>query len=430
MMRIRLVQSPAQTEWGEQALFSFDGACVLIHVLQDKKTWPRAAQRAARQLNIQGIYQAQLQGAWTPEAQWAFAQGFSDPKRETHVQWAPCEEVDHRELETRSACYRWLREVTHAPPSEFTPLALAVEAASFLTEIAPNHISHRILQGEALKEKGWTGIYNVGRGSHTPPVLLEVDFNPTRDPNMPVSACVVGKGITFDSGGYSLKQPPAMASMKSDMGGAATVTAGLALAMYRGLNTRVKLYLCCAENLVSGQAYKPGDILRYKNGTTVEILNTDAEGRLVLADGLLAASETGASFILDAATLTGAAYSALGGNYNGLFAVDDALRHRFEHYAKVEHEAAWSLPLEMWHQNMCPSHYADTANSIATPGGGPGAASNAAGFLSRFVSDLQGWIHIDLAASFKETASSLWPAGATGVGIRTIAHALLKETRQ
>ena len=142
--------------------------------------------------------------------------------------------------------------------------------------------------------------------------MLELDFNPSKDPKAPVAAALVGKGITFDSGGYSMKTSQGMLTMKHDMGGAAIVTGALALAILRGLDKRVKLILCCAENLVSGHAYKLGDILTYKNGTTVEIVNTDAEGRLVLADGLQLAGDSGAPLVIDAATLTGAAVMALG----------------------------------------------------------------------------------------------------------------------
>jgi PepB aminopeptidase len=235
----------------------------------------------------------------------------------------------------------------------------------------------------------------------------------------------VGKGITFDSGGYSIKPSEGMLTMKCDMGGAATVTAGLAIAIQRGIDKRIKLFLCCAENLISGHAYKLGDILTYKNGTTVEIVNTDAEGRLVLADGLMAAGETGAPLIIDAATLTGAALVAVGQEYNALFGLDKALVSEVQQFAEEEFEAAWPLPLEKWHQNNCPSPYADTANSRAQKGGGYGGASNAAGFLSRFVpNEGQGWVHIDLAASFQNSAGSLWAAGATTLGMRTVARTL------
>ncbi len=306
-------------------------------------------------------------------------------------------------------------------------MSLCQSAVKLLTELAPGKIHYEIVSGESLRDGGYTGIWQVGRGSSRPPALLKLDFNPSGKTDEPTAAALVGKGITFDSGGYSIKESLGMLTMKCDMGGAATVTAGLALAISRGLNKRVQLFLCCAENLISGHAYKLGDILTYRNGVTVEIVNTDAEGRLVLADGLLEAGTTGAPFILDAATLTGAAVTAVGSDYNAVFSLDEVLRNRYLGFAAAENEPHWPLPLEPFHQGACPSPYADTANSKAVKGGGAGGASNAAGFLSRFVpNDGEGWVHVDLAGSFAGTDSGLWAAGATGLGIRTIARALLE----
>jgi PepB aminopeptidase len=337
--------------------------------------------------------------------------------------------VELIELEQRLYCANWVRRLTNLSPQELGPVELALESVTFLSELAPNQISHRILKGDALLEAGWVGLHAVGRASRREPVLLELDFNPTRDRRAPVAACLVGKGITFDSGGYSLKSSEGMLTMKSDMGGAALLAGALGFAIQQGLSKRVKLYLCCAENLVNDNAFKLGDILHYKNGLSVEVVNTDAEGRLVLADGLLAAGETGAPLIIDAATLTGAAYMALGGHYHGLFALDVPLQARFMEYAEQQGEAFWPLPLARWHRQQCPSHYADTANSRPVKGGGPGGASNAAGFLSRFVPrDGEGWLHLDLAAAFSDNGSALWAAGATAVGLTTIARCLLTET--
>ena len=188
------------------------------------------------------------------------------------------------------------------------------------------------------------------------------------------------------------------------------------------------LFLCCAENLVSGHAYKLGDILQYPNGTSVEVVNTDAEGRLVMADGLIKATELEAPLIIDAATLTGAAHVALGNEYNAVFTMDDDLRARTLAAAEIEQEPHWALPLEKFHRNKCPSDYADTANSVATKGGGAGGASNAAGFLSRFVSeDAKGWLHLDLSGAMFFKDNALWSAGGTAMGIRTIARLLTEE---
>ncbi|MGL5500386.1 MAG: aminopeptidase PepB, partial [Plesiomonas shigelloides] len=287
-------------------------------------------------------------------------------------------------------------------------------------------INTRWIDDGDLLAQGYVGVHSVGRGSSNTPVFLEIDVNAGAGP---VAACLVGKGITFDSGGYSIKSSEGMLHMKCDMGGAATVTAALGLALMQGLNRHVKLFLCCAENLIAGNAYKLGDILHYRNGVSVEVVNTDAEGRLVLADGLIDATATGAPLIIDAATLTGAAVTALGDNYNALFALDHDLLQQAQAVAAEVSEPVWPLPLEPWHQEMCPSAYADTANSRAVKGGGAGGASNAAGFLSRFAPENgKGWLHIDLAASFADSSNSLWAAGATGQGVATIARLLLTRT--
>uniref|UniRef100_UPI003D0D37B9 aminopeptidase PepB n=1 Tax=Shewanella sp. TaxID=50422 RepID=UPI003D0D37B9 len=279
------------------------------------------------------------------------------------------------------------------------------------------------VEGEALLEEKWIGIHSVGRGSERAPALLELDYNPLGDA-APVSAALVGKGIPFDSGGYSIKASEGMLGMKCDMGGAATVTAALGLAIKSGLNKRIKLFLCCAENLISGRAYKLGDILTYKNGVSVEVVNTDAEGRLVLADGLQAACETGAPLVIDAATLTGAAVMAVGTQYNAIFSPSRELINRTQEKASSVAEMVWPLPLDPWHKEMCPSAYADTANSRPVKGGGAGGASNAAGFLWRFVSDDTQWLHMDLASAFADSANGLWAAGATAHGVLTIAELL------
>ena len=427
-MNVWLSRDFAPAEWGDGALLSYRADGVVIHLITASPLLD--IQQAARRLCQQGIQKVALAGHWDREQQWAFAQGLQTPKVEVQLQWAMSSEEDREELEARWLCGRWVREMTNATPEQLGPLELAVEAASFITELAPDKVSHRILKGEALQQAGWVGLYQVGRGSEREPVLLELDFNPARDPRAPVAAALVGKGITFDSGGYSMKSSEGMLTMKCDMGGAAIVTGALALAMLRGLDKRVKLILCCAENLVSGHAYKLGDILTYKNGTTVEIVNTDAEGRLVLADGLQLASDSGAPLIIDAATLTGAAVMALGGRYNALFGLDKGLVSRAMTYADAEQEPAWPLPLEPWHRQQCPSHYADTANSRPVKGGGPGGASNAAGFLSRFVANEgMGWLHIDLAACFSDNGDALWAPGANTLGMRTIARALLAEAK-
>lgn len=432
MMNVRLSSQAAAAQWGEGALLSFNGDEAHLHLAagQEKEAL-RAIQRGARRLESSGIKRIKLVGeGWNGERRYAFAQGFYAAKGVRELDFGEQSEQEAAELAALLKATHWVREVTNGCPEAIYPMSLAESALLLIRSLGGDKVTARITAGEALRESGHIGIWSVGRGSEREPVLLELDYNPTGDANAPVVAALVGKGITFDSGGYSMKSSDNMLPMKSDMGGAAMVTGALALAISRGLNKRVKLILCCAENLVSGHAYKLGDILTYKNGTTVEVVNTDAEGRLILADGLQLAGESGAPLIIDAATLTGAAVMALGGRYNALFGLDKGLVSRAMAYSDAEQEPAWPLPLEPWHRQQCPSHYADTANSRPVPGGGPGGASNAAGFLSRFVPDEgRGWLHVDLAACFSENGDSLWAPGANTLGMRTIAHTLMAETR-
>jgi PepB aminopeptidase len=424
---VQLSEQAAPSHWGENASLSFNEHGATVH-LSEQETL-KNVQKAGRTIAIQGVKSVKLAGdTWCTESQWAFYQGFVTPKSLNGVEFVDNSQSDLQELSHLKASAIWAREMVNGTADDIYPESLAEKAAEFIQSLAPKHVSYQIIKGDALLEQQWIGIHAVGRGSVRPPVLLELDYNPTGDDNAPVSAALVGKGITFDSGGYSIKSSEGMLGMKCDMGGAATVTAGLALAINRGIKKRIKLFLCCAENLISGHAYKLGDILTYKNGTTVEIVNTDAEGRLVLADGLMAAGETGAPLIIDAATLTGAALVAVGQEYNALFALDKELVREVEEFASQEMEAAWPLPLEKWHQQNCPSPYADTANSRAQKGGGYGGASNAAGFLSRFVpNDGKGWVHMDLSAAFNMSSTNQAAAGATTQGMRTVARTLLEK---
>ena len=426
MVQITLQQTAADTKWGKASVTPSE---VGFNVHINGHDTLRQVQKAARSINALGVQEVQLTGAlWTLELQWAFYQGFCTAKQSGGVNFCG-ESAVQSQLQHMTQCFSWAKRIINQGPEDIYPEQLAREAIHFIEAVAAKGtVSSQILLDKDLLTSGWHGLHAVGRGSARKPAMLILDFNPTADTTAPVSAALVGKGITFDSGGYSIKASESMVTMKCDMGGAATVTAALALAILQGLNKRVQLILCCAENLISSNAYKLGDIITYKNGTTVEIVNTDAEGRLVLADGLMCAAESGAGLIIDAATLTGAAMTAVGAEYNALFALDKALAQKALAYAEQQCELTWQLPLEIWHQQQCPSAYADTANSRAVKGGGAGGASNAAGFLSRFVpNDGKGWLHFDLAAAFNTSNNSYWAAGATGQGIRTISATLLGE---
>lgn len=423
--QIYLSSQAPNDSWQSNNLVQLSDNDVYVVVNDDNRFPLREIQKAARKIDGLGVKAPVLTGDnWTAEQQWAFALGFTGVNKLTSVEFTGAEK---EALTQKLAVYAWSRDLTNQTPAELYPLSLAEKAIAYLTEKGGDAISTKVTSGEALAEEGWMGIYNVGKGSVHPPCLVEIDFNPTGDNSADVAACLVGKGITFDSGGYSMKSSVGMFDMKCDMGGAAVVIGAMALAIETGLNKRVKLFLCCAENMVSSFAYKLGDIITYKNGVTMEVANTDAEGRIVLADGLLAAGETGAPVIIDAATLTGAAVGATGGDYTALFSLDQDAADQAMEAAKAVNEPIWQLPLEPWHQSKCPSAFADTANSRPIPGGGPGGASNAAGFLSRFVpNEGKGWLHFDIAAAYNGKANELWAAGATGLSIETIAKLISK----
>ncbi|WP_413110876.1 aminopeptidase PepB [Thaumasiovibrio sp. DFM-14] len=426
MLSVSLALTPAAGVWGgTAALLSYGQGSAHIHYDHDAPL--RSIQQAARQLNTQGVTAVSLDNeGWTYDRQWAFYCGFAPTKDKVVVKWASIDDDELDILNARRRAFDWARQIINAPAEEIYPEALADQATSYLHDIGGDAITATVVKGTELKAQGWTGLWHVGRGSARPAVMLTLDYNPTQRPDAPVAACLVGKGITFDSGGYSLKSNSSMVAMRCDMAGAATVTAALGYAIEQGLNQRVQLILCCAENMVSGEAYKLGDILTYKNGVSVEVVNTDAEGRLVLADGLIAASLTEATTIIDAATLTGAAMVAVGEDYNALFGLDKVLWQQAQQVSELVNEPAWPLPLEKWHRAQCPSAYAETANSRCVKGGGFGGASNAAGFLSRFVrEDGKGWLHVDLAGAFKDSSDAHWAAGATGRGIAHLAALLM-----
>jgi PepB aminopeptidase len=427
-MSVFISNQAAQPQWGEKATVSFTESGALIHVGQSSDLLS-VIQKAGRKFDGQGIRSIQLSGdGWNVETIWAFHQGYRNPKKNNTLTWTELSEANQAELNARITVTNWSCEIINKSAEEVAPRQLATMAAEFIKSLSPEKVTYKIVKDKDLLTEGWEGIYAVGRGSERTSAMLQLDYNPTGDDNAPVFACLVGKGITFDSGGYSLKPSNMMTAMKADMGGSGMVTGGLALAILRGLDKRVKLILCCAENMVSGRALKLGDVITYKNGKTVEIMNTDAEGRLVLADGLIFASEQKPKLIIDCATLTGAAKNSLGNDYHALLSFDDKLAQKALASAKEEDEGLWSLPLAPFHRDMLPSNFADLSN-ISSGDYAPGA-STAAAFLSYFVENYQsGWLHFDCSATYRKSPSDKWAAGATGVGLRTLANILIKQAK-
>src|SRR6266545_1494629 len=265
----------------------------------------------------------------------------------------------------------------------------------------------------ALAAEGFGGIVGVGQGAVNPPRLIELRYEPE---GVRERVVLVGKGITFDSGGLSLKPPDGMITMKTDMSGAAAVLGAMSALQDLGLKVAVTGYLAAAENMPSGTATRPGDVLKMKNGKTVEVLNTDAEGRLVMADALALGATSQPDAMVDVATLTGACVVALGKRYTGLMSNDDALAAELLEAAGAAGERAWRLPLPEEYRKELDSEVADLKNI----GDRYGGALTAGLFLQEFV-DGRPWVHLDIAGPARgESDHAYIGKGATGAAVRTL----------
>ena len=268
------------------------------------------------------------------------------------------------------------------------------------------------------------GLLGVARGSAEPPRLLKVAYEPadpvTVDGRVP-HVVLVGKGITFDSGGLSLKTPDGMITMKTDMSGAAAVLAAVSACGDLGVRVRVTAIAPTTENMPGGRATKPGDVLTIRNGRTIEVLNTDAEGRLVLADGLSLATEMQPDAIIDLATLTGACVVALGMSIAGVFGSDDALVGRVRAASDRAGEGTWQLPLPEEYRSHIDSEIADMKNIGK---GAQAGAISAALLLAEFVGEVP-WVHLDIAGPARsDEDSGILTKGGTGFGVRTLLELL------
>src|SRR6056300_2032152 len=260
-----------------------------------------------------------------------------------------------------------------------------------------------------IKENNMGGVIGVAQGSERPPKFLIGEYNPDAKKQI----ALIGKGVLFDSGGLSLKSPSGMETMKTDMAGAATAWGVIALVAKQNLDIGLKVYTPIVENMPSGTAIRPGDILNMRNGKSIEVINTDAEGRLIMADALAYASESKPDIICDVATLTGAAYVALGVEIGAVFSNNKSTLESFLDSNSDGFEKYHSLPLEQSYKSLIRSNIADMKNS----GGSFGGAITAALLLEEFVDDLN-WIHLDIAGPARSrSSSSIYPEGGTGFGV-------------
>ena len=305
------------------------------------------------------------------------------------------------------------RTLVNEPGNVMTPTVLGRKASEMCSQYG---LQCEVYGAEKLKELKMGAFWGVTKGSEEPPALIVMTYEPKNAPATPVLG-LVGKGITFDTGGISIKPAEGMEKMKYDMaGGAAMIGAMQAIAQLKPA-VKVVGVVCAAENMPSGTAMKPGDVQIAMSGKSIEIVNTDAEGRLVLADGLAYARQLGATHLIDAATLTGACVVALGVVNAGSFSNDEETYRHFTSAFEISGERFWRLPLDEEYKEQIKSNIADIMNTGATRWGG---AINAAMFLKEFVEDTP-WIHLDIAGVAWTEEQKPWMAkGPSGIAVRTI----------
>jgi leucyl aminopeptidase len=308
------------------------------------------------------------------------------------------------------------RDLVNTPGGTLTPQVFADLAAERATAAG---LEVEVLDADGIAEAGLGGLLAVNQGSTQPPRMVKLTYTPDAElePTGDTLA-FVGKGITFDSGGLSIKPADGMIGMKMDMGGAAAVIAAMCALPALGARTAAVSFTPMTDNMINGDAQRPGDVFTARGGTTVEVLNTDAEGRLILADALVLASEEQPTAIVDLATLTGACLVALGDRIAGLMSNDDEFRGRVVGAAAVAGERVWPLPLPADYRKLLDSRVADISNISSARFGGTLTAGL---FLQEFVGDGIPWAHLDIAGpAYLDSPDGEQGPGGTGFGVRTL----------
>ncbi|MCL2282570.1 MAG: leucyl aminopeptidase family protein [Fibromonadales bacterium] len=347
-------------------------------------------------------------------ASYRFDKYKSKKKKATDVEYlfADDMEIDGKPLQTLFAGIDLAKDLINEPGASITPATMANIAGSIAKKCG---LGIKIRKCKELEKDGYNGILTVGRGSNNEPAMVTLSYKP-KDLNM-VHLALVGKGITFDTGGICLKPGDKMHEMKCDMSGAAIVLAAIQVIAQLKLPLRVDAIMCLAENRPGENAVLPGDIFKAKNGKTVMVENTDAEGRLVLIDGLAEAAELGATHIIDIATLTGAIKRALGSSIGGLFSNNDGLAMTIKESGAEAGEKWWRMPLDEEYADGLKDKVADIRNMSDD---GPGAIV-AALFLKEFVKEGVQWAHLDIAGvDFAANGYKYTEHGATAFGLKTI----------
>lgn len=332
---------------------------------------------------------------------------------------APLPERAIEEILEAARAVHLVRDLGNTSAAKLVPEDVVTRATS---EAADAPVTTQVWDVDALTEGGFGGLLGVGCGSENGPRLMKIEYAPE---DAEAHIALVGKGITYDTGGLSLKPPAGMLGMKYDMLGSATVLATVLAAARLGIKTRMTAWLCLAENMPSGSATRPGDVLQMHGGRTVEVTNTDAEGRLVMADGISAASEESPDLIVDVATLTGAALVALGKRTTGVMGNDD-VADRFVKLADRVGEDAWRMPLPKELRAILDSDVADIMN--ANIGHREGGMLVAGHFLNEFVGHREDgetpipWVHLDIAGTGQneDAPYAFNGKGATGVMVRSL----------
>lgn len=317
---------------------------------------------------------------------------------------------------TIAAGRNFARDLVNAPADDVYPESLADAAL----ELASDNLTVEVWGVDKLESENMVGTLAVGRGSSREPRFIHMHYTPKNKDENTKKVVLVGKGITFDAGGLSLKPSAGMLTMRCDMGGSAVVMGVFHALQALAPNIEVHGMIGAAENMCAADSFKLGDILRYRNGKTVEIHNTDAEGRLVLADCLCVASELGADYIIDFATLTGACIVAVGEHYNAIFSNESDLIEGLQTSASAVGERVWQLPLPELYKKKLKGTWGDLKNV----GGRSAGSITAALYLSEFVSNTK-WAHVDIAGpAFLDSKFEHFHAGATGTMVETVLHML------
>jgi leucyl aminopeptidase len=361
-------------------------------------------------------------GGYTP-GRWKTQDTEKLPRRIQRIVIAHAETQELRDAAERAALLaertNSARDLANMPPNELNPHTLGEHAQALAGEL--DHLKADVLGPRDLDKLGMGALSAVGRGSRNEPRLIVLRYDPPSPTRKDIHLGLVGKAITFDAGGISLKPAAKMEDMKGDMAGGAGTLHGIGAIAALGLPVRATAVIAAAENLPDGDAFRPGDILRAANGKTIEIVNTDAEGRLVLADALWYARREGATHVVDLATLTGAMELALGDLYAGFFANNDEWRDRIAVAGARSGDLVWQFPLHDRYRRYVDSTFADMKNSSTLRQGSPVLAAK---FLEEFAGD-GAWAHIDMAGpGFLERSRGDYyrVPGGTGYGVRLIAE--------